>query len=83
MPLSFFEIVVLTKLTAPKTLLPKYFLLFLSLFSNASYVPVDAPDGQIADALKFLNKPLLQLLDYLYCQKLDELLSLRFYSFIS
>ena len=50
-PLSFLDIFVLTKLTALKTLLPKYFLLLLSLFSNASYVPVDAPDGQIADAL--------------------------------
>jgi len=44
---------VLTKLIALKTLLPKYFLLFLSLFSNASKVPVDAPDGQIAVALLF------------------------------
>ena len=52
-PLSFFEIFVLTKLTALKTLLPKYFLLFLSLFSNASCVPVEAPDGQIAEALDF------------------------------
>jgi hypothetical protein len=42
-------------LTAPKTLLPKYFLLLLSLFSNASYDPVDAPDGQIAVALNFFE----------------------------
>ena len=53
--LSFFEIFVLTNFTALKTLLPKYLLLFLSRFSNASYVPVDAPDGQIADALKFFE----------------------------
>ena len=44
------------KLTAFKTLFPKYFLLFKSLFSNASYVPVDAPEGQIAEALLFLVK---------------------------
>ena len=40
----------LIKLTALNTLFPKYFLLNLSLFSKASCVPVDAPDGQIADA---------------------------------
>ena len=34
-----------------KTLFPKYFLLDMSLFSKASNVPVDAPDGQIAEAL--------------------------------
>ena len=50
-PASFFQIFVFTKFTAVKTLLPKYLLLFLSRFSNASCVPVDAPDGQIADAL--------------------------------
>ena len=44
----------LTKLTAFKTLFPKYRLLFLSLFSKASKVPVEAPEGQIADALLFL-----------------------------
>ena len=43
----------LTKLTAFKTLFPKYRLLFLSLFSKASKVPVEAPDGQIADVLLF------------------------------
>jgi hypothetical protein len=42
---------VLTKLTALKTLFPKYLLFFLSLFSKASKVPVEAPDGQIAIAL--------------------------------
>ena len=34
--------------TAEKTLFPKYFLFVTSLFSNASYEPVDAPEGQIA-----------------------------------
>ena len=42
-----------TKLTALKTLFPKYLLFFLSLFSKASKVPVDAPEGQIADAELF------------------------------
>ena len=55
-PFNFLEIFVFTKLTAVKTLFPRYLLLFISLFSKASNVPVDAPDGQIAEALLFFIK---------------------------
>ena len=55
-PFNFLEIFVFTKLTAVKTLFPRYLLFFVSLFSNASNVPVDAPDGQIAEALLFFIK---------------------------
>jgi len=72
----------LTKLTAFKTLFPKYRLLFLSLFSIASKVPVDAPDGQIAEALLFFVKTSASIVGCPCYQKLDVLLLLIFYSLI-
>ena len=53
---NIFEILELIRLIAIKTPFPKYFLLFLSLFSNASKVPVDAPEGHMALALLFFVK---------------------------
>ena len=52
--INFGAMILLILLIALRTPFPLNLLRFLSLNSNASYFPVDAPDGTIA-----VNKPLL------------------------
>ena len=76
---NFGLILLLILSTALFTLFPKNFLIFLSLSSCASKAPVDAPEGDIADAdIPFSKIISASTVGFLYYQRLVCLLHFYF-----